>query len=189
MKKAIQHHEEGFDVLPADNKLAGVTSWINGQDDSRKQIRLRELISKLKADYDYIILDAAPALNIMSVNILAAADEIIITTQPQGASESGIGELLQTIANVKENVNENLIVRGLLITMVDKRTNYNKSKIKQMTDFYTDLGMRTFETYIPRTVKAEEYTDSGKSIISYDPESTAAIAYKQFLDEYLSEEK
>ncbi|MDD4566040.1 MAG: ParA family protein [Eubacteriales bacterium] len=187
LRKSIIRHTEGMDLLPADNKLPGITNSLNGlQDNEKKQKILLKIIDILRLDYDYIILDAAPALNVLSVNILAAADEVLIATQPQGAAETGIGELIQTIINVKKSINPGLIIRGLLITMVDSRTNYNKNKAGQMTDEYTELGMKVFKSQIPRAVKAEECMEAGQSILKYDPNGKVAAAYRNFVNEYLS---
>ena len=186
ISRTIVKHEEGMDLLPADNKLPGITNSLNGlQENDKKYKTLLHIINHLKDVYDYIILDAAPALNILSVNILASADEVIIATQPQGAAENGIGELLQTIINVKKNINPALIIRGLLITMVDSRTNYNKDKAGRITDEYTELGMKVFKSQIPRAVKAEECMEVGQSILKYDSKGKVALAYRNFVDEYL----
>jgi cellulose biosynthesis protein BcsQ len=160
LQSVIVRHQEGMDIIPADHTLPGITDALNGvQDEGRKRGILREIVDRVKGDYDYVLLDAAPALNLMSINVLTAADEVIITTQPQGASEEGILELLQVAMQVRANMNPELIVRGLLITMLDVRTNYNKDKAMKMANGYTELGMKVFTTRIPRAVSA-----SGKKV-------------------------
>lgn len=188
LEDTIVRHAEGMDVLPADHTLPGITDALNGvQDEGRKRSILREITDTVKGHYDYVLLDAAPALNLMSINVLTAADEVIITTQPQGASEAGILELIQAAMQVRANMNPDLIVRGLLITMLDARTNYNKDKAVKLTDGYTEMGMKVFATRIPRAVSAEECVEKRISILKYDPKGKVATAYRQFVEEYLQQ--
>lgn len=186
LPKAIYHHDEGFDILPATNKLPGITTNLNAQQDTNiKNQALAIILSLMKEQYDYIIIDAAPALNTLSINVLAAADEVIIATQAQDAAEAGICEFMQTVSNVKKMINPTLLIRGLLITMEDNRTNYSKKTAKRIATEYTDLGMKVFDAHIPRAVKGEEYMKSGSSIISYDPKGKVSTAYIAFSSEYL----
>ncbi|QIB69809.1 ParA family protein [Aminipila butyrica] len=188
LPKVICKNQEGVYFIPADNKLPGITNALTGFNDEEKKKRvLCSIVDKLKDQYDYIILDAAPSLNILSINLLAAADEVIIATQSQGASESGIGELIQTVIRLRDTVNPQLSVRGLLITMVDNRTGYSKAKAAEINNAYTALGMRVFKTCIPRAVKAEKCPEAGQSILKYDPSGKVAVAYKTFVEEYLEE--
>lgn len=188
LMKAVIKNDEGIEFIPADNKLPGITNELTGfQDEDKKKKIITIILDKLKDKYDYIIMDAAPSLNILSINILAAADEVIIATQSQGASESGIGELMQTIIKLRNNINPKLTIRGLLITMVDNRTNYSKEKAANITSAYTELGMRVFKACIPRAVKAEKCPDAGQSILKYDPDGKVAAAYRQLVEEYLEE--
>lgn len=189
LESIIINHQEGMDYIPADNKLPGISDTLNGlKEDGRSKTILREIVDTVRDTYDYIILDAAPALNIMSINVLAAADEIIITTQPAGAADEGIVELLQTATQVKKNINKDLIVKGLLITMLDIRTNYNKNKANMMTDRYTALGMKVFNEKIPRAITAEECIEKKISILKYNSSGKVATAYRSFIKEYLSED-
>ena len=190
LDETICHHEEGMDYIPSDNKLAGITTMIATQSAEKAPKMLRCCIERVirEKDYDYIIIDPAPSLNTMLINVLTAADEIIIPTQAQGASESGIGELLETIIKVRRTSNQQLAVRGILITMVDRRTNYSKEKTASISGGYSALGMKVFDSIIPRSVKAEECTESGKSIIAFDRKSKAAEAYRSFVDELLEGE-
>lgn len=184
---SIYKHKEGMDLIPANNRLPGVSAAMTPVEEDRKRCLIKEILELVKDDYDYIIMDLAPSTNILTINALAAADEVIITTQPQGASEEGILELLQSISNVIQKVNPDLIVKGLLITMVDTRTKYNKNMASGMTESYSNLGMKVFKTCIPRAVIAEQWVDEHKSIIALAPNSKPAVAYKAFVDEYLCE--
>lgn len=187
IKDCVYKHKERMHFIPADNKLPGVSTALSSVPEERKRLILREVIDQVKSEYDYVILDAAPSLNIVSLNVLGAADEVIITTQPQGAAEEGILELLQTALQVKDRFNKELTVRGLLITMVDSRTNYNKEKAEKMTSDYTDWGMKVFRIRIPRAVVAESCVEKKLSVLRYAPESKPAMAYRAFITEYLEE--
>ena len=192
VRKVIKHNKEGMDVIAADSALAGITNYINVMNDSskedsaRKRGLLREVLSCFKDDYDYILLDAAPSLNIMSVNLLTAADEPIIVSQAQGTSAEAVTQLLLTVAQIKEGDNPDLILKGLLITMVDNRTNYSKDKAADMTEIYSELGLKVFNTKIPRAVVAESCVEARESVIAYAPDSKPTNAYREFVKEYLN---
>jgi chromosome partitioning protein len=182
---AVQHSAEGMDFIAADDLLPGISSvaftMLNSDD---KAYILKDITDSLKKDYDYIILDAAPALNVLSTNLLTAADEVVITTQAQGASEEGIAALIATISQVRKSSNPGLVIRGLLLTMVDSRTNYSKRKMAEITSDYSGLGIKVFRAVVPRSVKTEECMEAGKSIISYAPRSKVATAYISFVSEF-----
>jgi chromosome partitioning protein len=179
-----------IDFISADTNLAGITANAFGllQPEERAYM-LKEIVDELRESYEYILLDAAPALNLMSINVLTAADEVCIVTQAQGASEDGIRALIETVERIKKTSNPELIISGLLVTMVDSRTRYNKEKVGDIIRAYTDFGVKVFENYIPRSVKAEECLDKGSSIIAYDPKGRAARAYLEFVGEYLEAAK
>jgi chromosome partitioning protein len=181
---ATQRHVEGMDFIAADDHLPGITSvaftMLAPED---KAFILKGIIDELRSNYDYIILDAAPALNILSTNLLTAAGEVVIITQAQGASEEGITSLIATISQVKATSNPGLTIRGLLLTMVDSRTNYSKRKTAGISSDYSGIGVRVFRSVIPRSVKAEECMEAGMSIIAYDPRGKVATAYMSFVAE------
>ena len=186
LPEIIFHHEEGMDILPADDNLPAIAAGIHTvPEEERKRLLLWEIISIVKPDYDYVILDAAPSLNMMSLNILAAADEAIITTQPQGAAEKGVRELIKAAWHITETVNPALVIKGLLITMVDSRTNYNKNMVRDITEGYTDIGLKVYGTTIPRAVAAESWVENRMSILKSAPSSKPAEAYRAFIKEYL----
>lgn len=189
LEETILHHEEGMDYIPAENRLGGISEILStSQDEAKKRTVLKRAIAPIRERYEYILLDAAPTLNMMSINLLTAADEIIITTQPQGAAEDGIPALVSSVAQVRQNLNTALCIKGLLITMLDRRTNYNKEKASTMERAYTDLGMRVFSTRIPRAITAESCMEQHQSILKFDPKGKVAAAYRDFVNEYLSEE-
>ncbi len=188
LKVVIKKHKEGMDIIPTDNKLNGVTTYLASQQENDiSRLALKTVINKLKDKYDYILLDAAPTINIMSVNLMTAAQEIIIVTQPQGASAEGIVELIKNVSSVKNTTNPQIVIRGLLITMLDRRTNYNTEMADILTKRYTDLGMKVFNTKIPRAVSVESCVEAHESLLEYDPMSKPAVAYRKFVEEYLQE--
>jgi len=184
VKDAIQVHND-LDYIAADGQLPGITqvAFTMLSAEERAYV-LKGITDELKEYYEYIILDAAPALNVLSTNLLTAADDVVITTQAQGASEEGIAALIETVAQVKATSNPDIVIRGLLITMVDNRTNYSKQKTEGITKDYSDLGIKVFNSVIPRSTSAEKCMDAGKSIIEYDPRGKTAAAYVSFVAEF-----
>ncbi len=187
LKEAIQVHTEGMDAISADNKLPGIPDAMNMVKQVDKRFVLRKIIDEIKRNYnyDYIIIDSAPFLNIMTVNIFSVADKVIITSQPQIASEAGIEELLQTAKNVVEMANPRLEIMGVLITMMDNRTNYNKNKAAEMIETYRAKGIKVFESKIPRGVAAEQCMENKISVLRQQPKGKVALGYKAFVEEVL----
>lgn len=182
----IVQRDDGLAILPSDSTLSGFTNILTSMDqEERKRTILKEIIDLLRASYDYIILDAAPSLNIMSMNVFAATDEVVIVSQAQSAAEGGIVELLKSVSEVKTRLNPEIIIRGLLITMVDNRAASSKRKANEMKDEYTELGMRVFTEKIPRGIEAEKYTGHNTGLLQFAPKSKPADAYRAFVDEYL----
>jgi chromosome partitioning protein len=190
--KAIFHvDEENLDVLPADEYLPAITANVfRNISDAECPGILKEIIDDILCgyttkNYDYVIIDAAPALNMMSKNILAAAHEVIIPAQSQGSSADGVTGLISFAMDVKEHINPSLLIRGILVTMLDSRTKYNKEKAIDMTNIYSDMGLKFFDTKIQRGVRAEECIEKHQSIVSYDPNGKVAKAYISFANEYI----
>lgn len=185
LAETILHHEEGIDVLPADNQLAGMTNTLSSSGDENKNQVLAGVIEKVKDNYDYIILDTAPTLNVLFLNALAASDEVIIVTQSQKAAEDAIGELIQTVIKVKQRINPSIIIKGLLVTMLDNRTKYEKCRSEAINETYSDLGMKVFANKIPRGISAVKCVEAQQSVLKYDPKGSVAIAYAAFVNELL----
>lgn len=187
LEKSILHHEdEGIDVIAADSSLAGMTNTLSAAPVEKRNIVLTNIIDKIKNMYDYILIDTAPTLNVLVINALTATDEVVIVTQSQAAAEEAVGELIQTIINVKKNINSKIIIKGLLITMMDTRTKYEKEKSDYINNTYSELGMRVFKNPIPRAVAAAKCVDERKSILLYDSKSPASEAYLHLADELVS---
>ena len=186
-ERAIQPHSEGMDVIAADNKLPGIPDAMGMVPGIDKRFVLKKVmdIIKEKYSYDYILIDSAPFLNIMTVNIFVVADKLIITSQPQIASEAGIEELLITAENVRADANPGLAVMGVIITMMDNRTKYNRGKALEMAEAYNERKIRVFESRIPRSVAAEQCMEEKISVLKYQPKGKVATAYRAFVEEFL----
>lgn len=177
---AIIAHNEGVDLLPSNIELSGMeTGLFNVM--SREYV-LKTCIEGMRKNYDYILIDCMPSLGMMTVNALAAADSVIIPSQPNFLSTKGLNLLLRSIAKIKRQINPRLRIDGILLTMVDNRTNNAKSII---TSLRSSVGenIRVFESEIPFSVRAAECSLSGESIFSHDKNGKVAAAYEALTKE------
>ncbi len=182
--EGILHHREGIDVLPADISLSGVeVSLVNVM--SRETI-LKQLLAPMKDDYDFILLDCMPSLGMLTVNALAAADQVLIPVQAQYLPAKGLEQLLQTVNKVRRQINPKLQIEGILLTMVDSRTNYAKDISGLIRDTYGEQ-IKIYETEIPRSIRAAEISAEGTSIYEHDPNGKVAGAYKILSKEVLND--
>jgi len=171
----ILHHEEGVDLLPANIEFSGLeVTLVNTM--SRETI-LRQYLQTVRGAYDVIILDCTPSLGMLTINALAAADEIIIPVQAQFLSIKGLEQLIRTISKVKRQINPGLSIAGILVTMADMRTNYARDIVEILHKTY-DGKLRIFESIIPLSVRAAETSAEGKSIYLHDPSGKVAAAYE-----------
>lgn len=143
---------------------------------SRETI-LRQYLQTVRGAYDVIILDCTPSLGMLTINALAAADEIIIPVQAQFLSIKGLEQLIRTISKVKRQINPGLSIAGILVTMADMRTNYARDIVEILHKTY-DGKLRIFESIIPLSVRAAETSAEGKSIYLHDPSGKVAAAYE-----------
>ena len=184
--EGILHHPEGLDLLPANIALAGTeVSLVNAM--SRETI-LKQVLACNRQDYDCIIIDCMPSLGMLTINALAAADRVIIPVQAHYLSAKGLEQLLQTIAKVRRQMNPKLKIDGILMTMVDGRTNNAKEITTLIRETYGGK-IKVFETAIPHSVRAAEASPTGKSIFEYDPGGKVAQAYRALTKEVLQLEK
>ena len=180
------HHPEGIDLLPANIALAGTeVSLVNAM--SRETI-LKQVLARNRQDYDCIIIDCMPSLGMLTINALAAAERVIIPVQAHYLSAKGLEQLLQTIAKVRRQMNPKLKIDGILMTMVDGRTNNAKEITTLIRETYGGK-IKVFETAIPHSVRAAEASLTGKSIFEYDPGGKMAQAYRALTKEVLQLEK
>ena len=182
--EGILHHEEGVDLIPANISLSGIeVSLVNAM--SRETI-LKQLMEPLKRQYDFILLDCMPSLGMLTVNALAAADNVLIPVQAQYLSAKGLEQLLQTVNKVRRQINPKLRIEGILLTMVDGRTNYAKDISNLIRETYGSK-IKVFATDIPHSVRAAEISAEGKSIFRHDPKGKVASAYRTLTKEVVQD--
>lgn len=185
-EQGVLHHAEGVDLIPANISLSGMeTSLVNAM--SREKV-LKQYLDTIKKEYDYILLDCMPSLGMLTVNTLAAADGVIIPVQAQYLSAKGMEQLLQTVGKVRRQINPKLKITGVLLTMVDQRTNYAREVSDLLRRTYGGK-VRIFSTDIPHSVRAAETSAEGKSIYLHDPKGKVAQAYAQLTKEVIQLEK
>ena len=178
--EGILHHAEGVDLMPGNIELSAIeVSLVNTM--SRETV-LRTYINTVKDKYDYVLIDCMPSLGMMTINALAAADSVIIPVQAHYLPAKGMTQLLQTIARVRRQINPRLTIDGVLLTMVDNRTNFAKDISFILRRDYGDK-LRVFQTEIPLSIRAAETSARGKSIYAFDPHGIAAKAYQAFTKE------
>lgn len=172
----IRHHEEGVDFLPANIELSGLEiTLVNVMS---RELILNEYISMMRNYYDYILLDCMPSLGMMTINVFSAADSVLIPVQAAYLPVKGLQQLIRTIGKVKKQLNPRLEVEGILITMVDRRTNYAKDISILIRDTYGSK-IKIFENSIPISVRVAEAPAEGKSIFLHEPKGQAAYSYEQ----------
>lgn len=181
--EGIIHHEEGIDLLPANIELSGLeVTLVNTM--SRETI-LREYLNSIRDQYDVILLDCCPSLGMLTINALAAADEVLIPTQAHFLSIKGMEQLIRTISNVKRKINPGLEIAGVLITMADMRTNYSRDIIDLLRSTYGSK-LRIFDSIIPLSIRAAETSAEGRSIYLHDPAGKVSAAYAALTREVLT---
>jgi chromosome partitioning protein len=168
-------------VLPADKNLAGAE--VELVDSEKREYKLKELLYKVKNDYDYIIIDCPPSLGLLTINGLTAADSLLVPIQSEYYALEGVTELFDTLARLRRGLNPQLMIEGLLLTMYDERTNLAAAVAQDLRDFY---GSQVLKTVIPRNIRLAEAPSYGKPIILYDIRSRGAESYIQLAKEILS---
>ena len=180
--EGILHHPEGVDLMPANIELSGLeVSLVNAM--SRETI-LRQYLDTVKQNYDFILLDCMNSLGMLTVNALAGADNVLIQVQAAYLPAKGLEQLLQTINKVRRQINPKLKIEGILLTMVDSRTNYSKEISSLIRENYGGK-LKVYKTDIPRSVRAEEISAEGTSIFKHDPKGKVADAYRVLTKEVL----
>ena len=181
----ILHHSEGIDLMPGNIELSGLeVSLVNVM--SRETI-LRTYIEQQKDRYDYILIDCMPSLGMITINAFASADSILIPVQAAYLPVKGLEQLIKTIGKVKRQINPKLEIEGILLTMVDNRTNYARDISNLLIENYGSR-VRIFENSIPLSVRAAEISAEGVSIYQHDPNGKVASAYQSLMEEVLANE-
>ena len=180
----ILSHEEKVDLVPSNFDLSALeSSLVTAM--SRESV-MKNYLSQVKDRYDYVLIDCMPSLGMITLNALTAADSVIIPVQAQYLPAKGMTQLLSTIAKVKKHTNRNLTIDGILLTLVDGRTNLAKSTVEALRENF-GCRIRIYRTTIPIAVKAAEVSSKGKSIYAYEPNSTVSKAYTDFTKEVLAD--
>ena len=173
-----------MDLIPANIELSAIeVSLVN---EMSRELIMRSLIERLREFYDFIIIDCMPSLGMMTINALACADSVLIPVQAAYLPVKGLQQLIKTIGRVKKQLNPKLRIEGILLTMVDNRTNYARDISLMVYDTYS-ASIKVFATGIPMSVRASEVSVEGGSIYSYDPKGKAAFAYMALTKEVLKE--
>ena len=184
--EGVLHHEEGVDLIPANIELSGLeVSFANAMS---RELILKEYVDLIRNDYDYILIDCMPSLGVMTVNALVAADRVMIPVQAAYLPVKGLQQLLKTVLVVKKRLNKDLEIEGILITMVDYRTNYAKDITEMLRDNYGNT-VGIMKSHIPFSVKVAEASAEGISIYCYAPRCKVTESFERLTEEVLENEE
>ncbi len=175
---------ENLDIIPASVQLAGAE--VELIELTGREKRLKRAIDILKPKYDYIFIDCPPSLGILTINSLTAVDSVLIPIQCEFYALEGVSQLMSTIDIVKRNMNPDLEIEGVILSMFDGRTNLSIQVVEEVKKYFKE---KVYTTVIPRNVRLAEAPSYGMPVIQYDPKSTGAMAYMEFADEFLSAEE
>lgn len=170
---------EGLDIIPASVELAGAEVEMVQLEGREK--RLKRAIDTIKDDYDFIFIDCPPSLGLLTINSLTAVDSVLIPIQCEFYALEGVSQLMSTIELVKKNMNKNLEIEGVILSMFDGRTNLSIQVVEEVKKYFKS---KVYSTVIPRNVRLAEAPSYGLSIVEYDAKSTGAKAYMEFADEF-----
>lgn len=175
---------EGLSLIPSNINLAGAEIELVNM--MMREHRLRKVIEPIRNNYDFIIIDCPPALGILTINALVAADEVIVPIQCEYYALEGLGQLIKTIELVKNNLNNNLEISGFVMTMYDSRTKLASQVVEEVKRYF---GEKVYRTIIPRNVRVSEAPSYGLPVIFYDPNCKGSLAYKNFTKEVINHGK
>lgn len=182
----ILHHIEGVDLLPSNLELSAMEfNLVNAMS---RETTLKTYLNEVKSNYDYVLIDCMPSLGMITLNALSAADSVIIPVQAQFLPAKGMTQLLQTVSRVKKYINPKLNIEGILLTIVDNRTNLAKSTQEALRVNFGNR-IKIYKTQIPSGIKAAETSSKGKSIYAYEPNSSVSKAYTEFTKEVLADDR
>ena len=173
--------QDNFLVAPATVSLAGAGVELVSLEN--REFRLQAILQVIQAEYDYIIIDGPPSLGLLTINSLVAADEILIPIQSEYYALEGLGQLLQTINLIQENLKPDLKIMGAVVTMFDRR---NKLSGLVLEDLKKNFPGRVFDTVIPRSVRLAEAPSFGRSILQYEPRGRGGKAYQDLVAKVIS---
>src|SRR5579862_4620652 len=171
-------------LLPGSKNLTGANIELASADD--RAVRLRQALLPVQPNYDLILLDCPPALDLLTLNVLAAANTLIVTMQAEYFALEGISELISTLERVRAAFNPDVIIEGVLLTMYDDRTNLAQQVTETLREYFKE---RLFQTVIPRNVRLAEAPSHGKPVALYDPRSRGTEAYFDLAREFMARNK
>ena len=179
-KVIVKTNSPNLDLLPANIDLVGAELELVNLNE--REYRIRQLLNPVKANYDYIIIDCAPSLGLLTLNALSASDSVIVPIQCEYFALEGLGKLLNTIKIVQQRLNINLQIEGLLLTMYDTRLRLSNQVVEEVKTHFQDM---VFKTIIHRNVRLGESPSFGKTIITHDATSKGAINYLNLASELI----
>ena len=174
---------KNLDIMPASVQLAGAE--VELIQIAGREKRLKKAIDQVKPNYDYIFVDCPPSLGLLTINSLTAVDSVLIPIQCEFYALEGVSQLMSTIEIVKKNSNPDLQIEGVILSMFDGRTNPSIQVVEEVKKYFKE---KVYTTVIPRNVRLAEAPSHGMPVIQYDPKSAGARAYKEFAEEFLSNE-
>jgi len=175
---------EGLDLLPADKNLVGASvELVNAPD---REFQLRTLLGTIKQNYQFIIIDCPPALDLLTLNALVASDAVLVPIQCEYYALEGVSELLDTLMRIRRSLNPTLGIEGILLTMYDERTTLSRQVAADLRSFF---GAQVFTSVIPRNVRLAEAPSHGKPIMFYDISSRGAESYMQLAKEVVANDQ
>ena len=181
----IIHCSEGIDLVPCNVELSGIESYLFTV--MSRECIMRSYVNQVKKNYDYILIDCMPSLGMITVNSLTASDSVLIPVQAAYLPVKGLEQLIKTICRVKKHLNPEIKFEGILISMLNARTNYAKDIMELIREFYGD-AIPIFESKIPFSVKAAETSAAGVSIFTLDKKHPVAQAYEKLTEEVIAHE-
>ncbi|TCO78049.1 ParA family protein [Marinisporobacter balticus] len=179
-KCILETSRQNLSIIPSSMQLAGAEIELTGMDG--REGKLKTAIDQVKKEYDYIFIDCPPSLGLLTINALTAVDSVLIPIQCEYYALEGVSQLMNTIGLVRENLNPNLEIQGVVLSMFDGRTNLSIQVVDEVKKYFKG---KVYTTLIPRNVRLAEAPSYGLSIIEYDPKSKGAEAYSEFADEFL----
>ena len=184
VEAALTPTEGGYDLVPSNSRLSGAEIELIELD--RREWRLRSAIENVRTQYDYIFIDCPPALNLLTINALVAAQSVLIPMQCEYYALEGLTALLNTLRKIRETLNPQLEIEGLLRTMFDPRNNLDNEVSAQLKQHFGD---KLYRTIIPRNIRLAEAPSHGKPVIAYDMQSKGAQSYLALAGEMLRREE
>jgi chromosome partitioning protein len=182
LERIILHTQvESLDIVPSDKNLAGAAVELVSADE--REFRLKSVLKQVQDKYEFILIDSPPALDLLTLNALAAADSVLVPIQCEYLALEGVSELLDTLMRLRRTINPSLAIEGILLTMYDDRTTLSKQVAADLRSFF---GTQVFESVIPRNVRLAEAPSHGKPVIFYDIHSKGAESYIQLAKEVIA---